>query len=227
MAEKKQAGTTGGRAQVTYKAKPKKKKGGKPEGAPPVPRLKTHYGEVVRPTLKQKFGHTNDWAVPRLTKAVVSMGIGDAHEKPQKLEALIDDLETVTGQRPVVTRARISVANFKLRQGMANGLKVTLRGPRMWEFLDRLISVVVPRMRDFRGLSSKGFDGRGNYSMGLPDQLVFPEIKTDRVEHFHGMNIAVCSTAETDEQARELLRLLGFPFRDLPVEVVGRNGKES
>lgn len=225
MAEKKQ-GTPGGRAQVSYKAKPKKKKAGKPESAPPVPRLKSYYNEIVRPTLKKQFGHTNDWAVPALTKMVVSMGIGDAHEKPQKLEALIEDLETVTGQRPVVTRARISVANFKLREGMANGLKVTLRGPRMWEFLDRLISVVVPRMRDFRGLSPKGFDGRGNYSMGLPDQLVFPEIKTDRVEHFHGMNIAACTTAPTDDQARELLRMLGFPFRDLQVEILGKR-KES
>ena len=227
MAEKKPKaqGATGGRASVTYKAKPKKKKTAKPESAPPPPRLKAHYAEVVRPGLKAKFGVQNDWALPRVTKIVVSMGIGDAHEKPQKLEALIDDLETVTGQRPVVTRARISVANFKLRQGMANGLKVTLRGPRMWEFLDRLLSTVVPRMRDFRGLSSKSFDGRGNYSVGLPDQLVFPEIKGDKVEHYHGMNICVCTTAEDDEQARELLRLMGFPFRDLQVELLGR--KES
>jgi large subunit ribosomal protein L5 len=164
--------------------------------------------------------------VPRLTKVVVSMGVGDAHEKPQKLEALIEDLETVTGQRPVVTRARISVANFKLRQGMANGLKVTLRGPRMWEFLDRLITTVVPRMRDFRGLSPKGFDGRGTYSVGLPDQLVFPEIKGDKVEHYQGMNVAMCTTAQSDDEAREMLRLLGMPYRDLPVQVLGAR-KES
>lgn len=226
MASEKTAGTPGGRASVTYKAKPKKKKTGKPEAALPAPRLKSHYAEVVRPGLKQKFGYGNDWAVPRLSKLVVSMGIGDAHEKPQKLEALIEDLETVTGQRPVVTRARISVANFKLRQGMANGLKVTLRGPRMWEFLDRLITTVVPRMRDFRGLSPKGFDGRGNYSVGLPDQLVFPEIKGDRVEHYHGMNVAMCTTAQTDDEARELLRLMGLPYRDLPVQVIGAR-KES
>jgi large subunit ribosomal protein L5 len=225
VAEKKQ-GTPGGRASITYKAKPKKKKTGKPEAPAPSPRLKSHYAEVVRPGLRKKFGFTNDWAVPRLTKVVVSMGIGDAHEKPQKLEALIEDVETVTGQRPVVTRARISVANFKLREGMANGLKVTLRGPRMWEFLDRLITTVVPRMRDFRGLSPKAFDGRGNYSVGLPDQLVFPEIRSDKIEHYHGMNVAVCTTSGDDEQARELLRLMGFPFRDLDVEVLGAR-KES
>lgn len=225
MAEK-QTKQGGGRASLTYKAKPKKKKTGKPDGPPPAPRLKGHYAEVVRPALRAKFGIANDWATPRLSKVVVSMGIGDAHEKPQKLEALIEDVETITGQRPVVTRARISVANFKLREGMANGLKVTLRGPRMWEFLDRLVTTAVPRMRDFRGLSPKAFDGRGNYSVGLPDQLVFPEIRGDKVEHYHGMNVAVCTTANDDDQARELLRLMGFPFRDLDVQMLGA-GKES
>jgi large subunit ribosomal protein L5 len=203
-----------------FKAKPKKKKEKPTEAAPP-PRLKKHYETVVRAGLKTQFGHKAEMAVPRLTKVVISMGIGDAHENPRKLEALLDDVEHVAGQRPMVTRARVSVANFKLRAGMPVGLKVTLRGPRMWEFLDRLITLVIPRLRDFRGLNSKSFDGRGNYAMGLPDQLVFPEVKADRVEFFNGMNIVVGTTARNDEEARETLRLLGFPFANLPVQIIG------
>lgn len=216
----KSAGAGGGRAKADYKAKPKKKKEGKPSEPPPPPRLKKHYETVVRPGLKKAFGIEAEMAVPRFTKVVVSMGIGDAAENPRKLEALLEDLETVTGQRPLVTRARMSVANFKLRQGMPVGLKVTLRGARMWEFLDRLITLVIPRLRDFRGLNSKSFDGRGNYAMGLPDQIVFPEIRADKVEFYNGMNIVVCTTARTDEQAREALRLLGFPFANLPVQII-------
>jgi len=213
-------GAAPGKASV-FKAKPKKKKSGPPTEPPPPPRLKAHYADVVVPALREKFGYKSALATPRITKVIVSMGVGDAHENAKKLEALIDELETITGQRPLVTRARLSVANFRLRQGMANGLKVTMRRTRMWEFLDRLISVVIPRMRDFRGLTAKSFDGRGNYAVGLPDQLVFPEIKVDKVDYQHGMNIAVVTTAQTDEEARELLRLTGFPFRDLPVQVLG------
>ncbi len=215
------AGAPGKASKVSFKAQPKKKKKGAPETPPPAPRLKLHYNEVVRPQLKEKFGFKADLATPRVTKVVVNMGVGDAGENPKKLEQLMDDLEVITGQRPHVTRARISVANFKLREGMPVGCRVTLRKARMWEFLDRLISVVIPRLRDFRGLSPKQFDGRGNYAMGLADQIVFPEINADRVQFTHGMNIVVCTTARTDEQARELLRLVGFPFRDLPVVVLG------
>lgn len=210
----------GDKVKGDFKAKPKKKKEGAPrEGAPP-PRLKKHYETVVRSGLKKQFGYKAEMAVPRLTKVVISMGIGDANENPRKLEALLEDVENAAGQRPMVTRARMSVANFKLRQGMPVGLKVTLRHARMWEFLDRLITLVVPRMRDFRGLSSKSFDGRGNYGMGLPDQLVFPEVKADRVEFFNGMNVVVCTTAKSDDEARELLRLVGFPFANLPVQII-------
>lgn len=205
-----------------YKAKPKKKKTGPPSEPAPTPRLREHYEQVARPKLREQFGHKSDFSTPRVTKVVVTMGIGDANENPRKLEALLDDMEAFTGQRPVVTRSRISVAQFKLREGMPVGIKVTLRGGRMYEFLDRLISLAIPRLRDFRGLSPKQFDGRGNYAMGLPDQLCFPEVKTDKVEHFHGMNLVVCTTARTNDEARELLRLIGFPFRDLPVVVLGQ-----
>lgn len=212
-----------GKGKISFKARPKKKKKGAPQEPAPTPRLKTHYFESVRPKLKAELGVKADLAVPRITKVVVSMGVGDANDNPRKLEQLLDDMEVITGQRPQVTRARISVANFKLRQGMPVGCRVTLRKARMYEFLDRLISLVIPRMRDFRGLNAKSFDGRGNYAMGLPDQLVFPEINADRVSEYHGMNIVVCTTARTNEHARELLRMCGFPFRDLPVEVLGGN----
>ncbi|MCW8140003.1 MAG: 50S ribosomal protein L5 [Planctomycetota bacterium] len=217
----KGGGGGGGKAvKGDFKAKPRKKKEGKPTEPAPPPRVKKHYETVVRAGLKKQFGYKAEMAVPRLTKVVVSMGIGDANENPRKLEALLEDLETATGQRPLVTRARLSVANFKLRQGMPVGLKVTLRGPRMWEFLDRLITLVMPRLRDFRGLSSKSFDGRGNYAMGLPDQLVFPEVRADKVEFYNGMNVVVCTTAGSDDEARETLRLVGFPFANLPVQII-------
>lgn len=214
------AGAGGGKAKGDYRAKPRKDKKKPTEAAPP-PRLKAHFEKVVKPALKKQFKHDNDLAMGRITKVCVSMGIGDAHENAKKLEALLDDLETITGQRPEVTRSKQAIANFKLREGMPVGLRVTLRHARMWEFLDRLITTVMPRMRDFRGLNAKSFDGRGNYSFGLPDQIVFPEIKSDRVEFFHGMNIGVCTTSRTDDEARELLRLLGFPFANLPVVIVG------
>lgn len=217
----KASAAPGKASKLSFKARPKKKKKGAPEAPPPAPRLKLHYHDVVRGQLKEAFGFKADLETPRITKVVVNMGVGDANENPRKLEALMDDLETITGQRPHVTRARISVANFKLREGMPVGCRVTLRKARMWEFLDRLLSLVIPRLRDFRGLSAKSFDGRGNYAMGLQDQIVFPEVKADRVNHTHGMNIVVCTTARTDEHARELLRLTGFPFRDHPVVLLG------
>lgn len=223
MAKKDKIG--GGTSKISFKAKPKKKKNDGPTEPAPFPRLKQHYDDVVVPGLKEKFGYASPLAIPRITKVVVSMGVGDAHENPRKMEILLDQLETVSGQRPQVTRARVSVANFKLREGMAVGCRVTLRRARMWEFLDRLISIVIPRMRDFRGLNPKSFDGRGNYAMGLQDQLVFPELKADKIDHMHGMNIVVCTTARTDDEARELIRLVGFPFRNLPVTIIG--SKES
>jgi len=224
MAKKSSGGAPVAPGKVSFKAQPKKKKAGAPTEPAPAPRLKDHYKSTVRPALQAKFGYKADLATPRITKVSVSMGVGDGAENPKKLNALLDDLETITGQRPQVNRARVSVANFKLREGMPVGASVTLRRARMWEFLDRLISLVIPRLRDFRGLSPKSFDGRGNYAMGLTDQIVFPEVNADRVEYFHGMNIVVCTTARTDDEARELLRLIGFPFRDLPVEIIPAKG---
>lgn len=182
-------------------------------------RLGEHYKNKVIPQLKERFGYTNPHEIPRLTKIVINMGIGDARENPKKLAALEKDLGRIAGQKPVTTRARLSVANFKLREGNAVGSKVTLRRARMWEFLERLTAMAIPRIRDFRGLSPKGFDGRGNYAFGLSEQIVFPEIPADRVEHIHGMDICFVTTAKTDNEGRELLRLLGFPFRGLEVVI--------
>lgn len=212
---------TGAASKISFKARPKKKLADKPEGPLPTPRLKGHYDTVVKPALREFCGVKADLALPRITKVVISMGVGDANENPKKIEALLDDLEVITGQRPHVTRARVSVANFKLRQGMPVGCAVTMRKIRMYEFLDRLVAIVLPRLRDFRGLNPKSFDRRGNYNFGLQDQIVFPEISADKVQFTHGMNVTICTTARTDEQARELLRLMGFPFRDLPVVIVG------
>jgi len=184
-----------------------------------TPRLAEYYRETVTAELRDQFGYTNTHQMPKIDKVVVSMGIGDARENPKKLQALTKDLATIAGQQPLATRARISVAQFKVREGSVVGTKVTLRRQRMWEFLDRLLCVALPRIRDFRGLSPKSFDGRGNYSVGFTEQVLFPEIEVDRVEHVHGMNVAVVTTAESDNEARELLRLLGFPFRGLEVVV--------
>lgn len=208
------------RASISFKAKKKKKLKGPPETPPAPSRLQEHYQTVVVPALKEKFGYKTALQTPRITKVVVSMGVGDAHENPRKLNTYLDELELITAQRPQVMRAKVSVANFKLREGMAVGLRVTLRRQRMLEFLDRLLSLVIPRMRDFRGLSPKSFDRRGNYNFGLPDQLAFPELRADHVDFQNGMNIAVATTAATDEEGRELLRLMGFPFRNLPVQLV-------
>ena len=178
-----------------------------------VPRLKTHYENVVRKSLVEAFNYRNPMAVPRIDKIVVNVGIGEAVGDSKKVAAACEDLAAITGQKPVVTRAKKSIANFKLREGMPIGAKVTLRRDRMYEFLDRLIMVALPRVRDFRGLSPKSFDGQGNYAMGLKEQIVFPEIDYDKVDEIWGMDVVVCTTARTDDEARELLRGFNFPFR--------------
>lgn len=178
-----------------------------------VARLYEQYRQEVHPALVKRFGYRNPLAVPKLRKIVVSMGIGDAHQNQAKLEAAQKQLALIVGQQPVVTRARKSVSNFKLREGYQVGLKVTLRGARMYEFLDRLVSLAIPRVKDFRGLSPSAFDGRGNYNLGLVEQSVFPEIDPATITFTQGMNIALQTSAATDEEARELLSLLGLPFR--------------
>lgn len=178
-----------------------------------VARVREQYSNEVIPALKERFGYTNPMQIPVLEKIVISMGIGDAQQDKARLEAAEKHLTTIAGQKPVITRARKSVSNFHLRQGSTVGLKVTLRGTRMWEFFDRLVSLAIPRVRDFRGLNPSGFDGRGNYNMGLTEQTVFPEIDPASVSYTQGMNIAFQTSADTDEEARELLSLLGMPFR--------------
>ena len=177
-----------------------------------VARLKKKYNEEVAPALMQKFQYKSVMQIPRIDKIVVSVGCGDCKDNAKALEAVIKDISEITGQRAVATVARKSVANFKLREGMKVGVKVTLRQDRMWEFLDRLFNVALPRVRDFRGISADAFDGRGNYSLGLKEQIIFPEIDYDKIEKLRGMNIAICTTAKTDEEARELLRGMGAPF---------------
>jgi large subunit ribosomal protein L5 len=187
---------------------------------PPPPRLREHYHRTVGPKLMKQFGFTNPHQVPRLAKIVLNVGVGQAPKTPKLMDAVVDELGTITGQRPVVTRAKKSIANFNLRQGMPIGAAVTLRGPIMWEFLDRFISVTVPRFRDFRGLSTRSFDGRGSYTIGIKEQMVFPEIDYDKVEKIHGMDITFVTTAGRDDVAMALLRELGMPFRgETPVAV--------
>ncbi len=175
-------------------------------------RLQRYYREEVVPTLMREFGYKNVMQVPRLRKIVINIGMGEALDNPKAIEFAVNDLRTITGQQPVVTRARKSVANFKLRAGRAIGVKVTLRGERMWAFLDRLINVALPRTRDFRGVSDK-LDGRGNYTLGLREQLLFPEVDYDKIDRIRGMEVSINTTAETDEEGRRLLELLGMPFR--------------
>lgn len=177
-----------------------------------MPRLKDTYKAEVVPALMQKFGYKNVMQAPKLDKIVINMGLGDTKDAPKLMESALEELSIISGQKPLVTLARKSVANFKVREGMKVGAKVTLRGDRMYEFMDKLISIVIPRVRDFRGLSPKSFDGRGNYAMGFREQLVFPEIQYDKVEKVRGMDIAIVTTAKTDEEARELLALIGMPF---------------
>jgi len=176
-------------------------------------RLENLYKEKIVPTLVNEFKYSNPMQVPKLEKIVVSMGLGKAIQEKKRLEAAVKDLTQIAGQKPLVCKAKKSVSNFKLRQGMEIGLKATLRGKRMYEFLDRLVSLAVPRFRDFRGLNPNGFDGSGNYSMGVAEQSVFPEINIDKVEFQQGMNISMVTTAKTDEEARKMLALFGMPFR--------------
>ena len=177
------------------------------------PRLQTHYRDVVVPKLNEEFGYKNPFSVPRLEKIVLNMGVGESTADSKKVQSAADDLAMIAGQKPVITRARKSISTFKLREGMPIGAKVTLRKARMFEFLDRLVTVALPRVRDFRGLSTKSFDGRGNYALGIKEHIVFPEINYDKVDQIWGMDVVVCTTAETDDEARALLGALNFPFR--------------
>ncbi len=224
----KQAGAPGTAAKAKAKKAPKQRPEGEPQEQPgpppepaPRPRLLEHYEQRVRSKLAQQFGLENPHQVPKLVKIVLNVGMGDATKNSKALDAAVAELAAVTGQRPVVTRAKKSVANFNLRQGMAVGCSVTLRGARMYEFLDRFISIALPRMRDFRGLSPDSFDGRGSYSVGIKEQMIFPEIDYDKVETTHGMDITLVTSAGRDDTARALLREMGFPFRGEAPVVVG------
>ena len=177
-----------------------------------TPNLKKLYQDEVAPALMQKFGYKSTMQIPRLEKIVINVGCSEAKENAKVLDAVVNDLTTITGQHAVITKAKKSVANFKLREGMPIGAKVTLRGNKMWEFLDRLFNVALPRVRDFRGISADSFDGRGNYALGIKEQLIFPEIEYDKIDKIRGMDIVMCTTAQTDEEARELLKLVGAPF---------------
>ena len=232
MADDKKKGKDGAKAGAAKGAsKSAAPKAGKPEKAPkaagpsgPVmmerphssgvkPRFATHYDEQVRPELMKKFGYASVMQAPRFTKIVINMGVGDAIGDAKLLDAAMNELGQITGQRPALRKARKSIANFKLREGVGVGCSVTLRGSRMYEFFERLIGIAVPRIRDFRGLSPRSFDGRGNYSMGLTEQIIFPEINYDKVGKVRGMDVTIVTTARTDEEGRELLRLMNMPFR--------------
>ena len=175
-------------------------------------RLKEAYNNDVAPALMKKFGYKSVMQIPKLDKVVINVGCGEARENPKAIDAIVGDISKITGQKPVVCLAKKSVANFKLREGMPNGVKVTLRGERMYEFIDRLFNLALPRVRDFRGINPNSFDGRGNYSLGVREQLIFPEIEYDKVDKVRGMDICIVTTAATDEEAKELLSLMGAPF---------------
>jgi large subunit ribosomal protein L5 len=177
------------------------------------PRMKRHYRDVVRPAMKAKFGYANEMEIPRIEKIVLNMGIGEAVADRKKVDSAAGDLTLIAGQKAVITKARKSIATYKVRDGMALGAKVTLRKNRMYEFLDRLVTIALPRVKDFRGLNPKSFDGRGNFAMGLKEHIVFPEIDYDKVEQVVGLDVIVCTTARTDDEAREMLRAFNFPFR--------------
>jgi large subunit ribosomal protein L5 len=177
-----------------------------------VARLRRDYDERIVPAMQEKFGYKNHLEVPRLEKIVLNMGVGEATQDKKRVETAAAEMELIAGQKPVITKAKKSIAQFKLREGMPIGVKVTLRRERMYEFLDRLVTIALPRVRDFRGLNAKSFDGRGNYAMGLKEQIIFPEINYDRIDKVRGMDIIVATTAKTDDEARELLRLFNFPF---------------
>ena len=178
-----------------------------------MPNLKAKYREEVAPALMQKFNYKSPMQIPTIEKIVVNVGCGEARDNAKVLDAVVRDLGIITGQKAIVTKAKKSVANFKLREGMPIGAKVTLRGDRMWEFLDRLIAIAIPRIRDFRGISAKSFDGRGNFSMGVTEQLIFPEIDFDKIDHTRGMDITIVTTAATDEEGKALLDAFHFPFK--------------
>jgi len=177
-------------------------------------RLKKIYSEKVAPAMRKEFGYGNTMETPRITKVVVNMGVGEAALNKKLIEGAVTDMTLIAGQKPLVTKARKSVANFKLREGMPVGCKVTLRRDRMWEFLDHLINIALPRVRDFNGVSGKGFDGRGNYSLGIKEQIIFPEVDYDKVDKIRGMNITICTTAKTDNEGRTLLKHFSMPFRN-------------
>lgn len=176
--------------------------------------LKEKYEQEVIPAMQEKFGYKNVMAIPKLAKIVINMGVGEATQNPKALDGAVEDLTAISGQKPVITRAKKSIAAFKLREGMPIGVKVTLRGERMYAFANKLLGAVLPRVRDFRGVNPHGFDGRGNYTLGLREQIIFPEIDYDKVDKVRGMNISFITTAKTDEEAYELLKLLGMPFRE-------------
>jgi large subunit ribosomal protein L5 len=183
-----------------------------------TPRMKQRYQDVITKAMTERFGYTNHMQVPRIDKITINMGVGEGTQDKKKVTIAAEEMALIAGQKPVITKAKKSVAQFKLREGMAIGCKVTLRRERMYEFLDRLITVAMPRIRDFRGLNPKSFDGRGNYAMGLKEQIIFPEISYDQIDKVRGMDIIVTTTAKTDDEARELLRLFGFPFPPEAVE---------
>jgi large subunit ribosomal protein L5 len=178
------------------------------------PRMKSRYNSEIKAKLKEEFGYTNPMQVPRLEKIVINMGVGEATADSKKLKSAMDALTAIAGQKPVATKARKSIAAFKLREGMSIGAKVTLRADRMYEFMDRLVTIALPRVKDFRGLNGKSFDGRGNYAMGIKEHIVFPEINYDQIEQMWGMDIVVCTTAKTDDEAKALLKQFDFPFRN-------------
>ncbi len=182
------------------------------DGSTYVPRLKTLYETDIRPALKEEFGYKNDMQIPRLDKIVLNMGVGDAVADTKKIKAAHDDLMKIAGQKPVINKAKKSIATFKLRDGMPIGVKVTLRGARMYDFLDRLVMIALPRVRDFRGIRGKNLDGRGNFAMGIKEQIVFPEVDYDQVDEIRGMDIIICTTASTDAEAKALLKRFNMPF---------------
>jgi len=179
-----------------------------------VARLKDRYLNEIAPALQQKFAYTNAMQIPKVDKIVINMGVGEAVQNSKAIDSAVGDLMKITGQKPIVTKAKKSIAAFKLREGMAIGCKVTLRGHRMYEFMDRLLNVALPRVRDFRGVSAKAFDGRGNYTLGIKEQLIFPEMEYDKIDKLRGMDVVFVTTAKSDEEARELLRGFGMPYRD-------------
>ena len=210
MTPRRKAGKAAGGKKA---AAPKEARAAAPRPKDYKPRMKSHYEQVVRDAMMKKFAYANVMQIPRLEKIVINMGVGEAVNDRKKVDVAAADLALIAGQKPVITRARKAIATYKLREGMAIGAKVTLRGDRMYEFLDRFVTIALPRVKDFRGLNPKSFDGRGNYATGLKEHLVFPEIDYDKVDNVLGMDVIVCTSARTDEEARELLKGFNFPFR--------------